>query len=146
MRKPSGWNAGPTSLDKIGRYPHAPDVNPKAAQNNPGSKQNASFSAGVKDIVEFRNKRSVWTFSTCPTPEAHFATFTIELAETCILAGCPEGGVILDPFSGAATTGLAALKHGRRYLGIELNPAYIDISYTRARKYYPLLVGEEVTA
>jgi DNA modification methylase len=95
---------------------------------------------------EYRNKRTVWTFATLPTPEAHFATFTIELAETCILAGCPVDGTVLDPFSGAGTTGLAALKNGRRYLGIELNPAYIDISFTRARKYYPLLLDEEVSA
>jgi DNA modification methylase len=91
-----------------------------------------------------RNRRSVWTLSTSPTPEAHFATFPIDLAEICILAGCPEDGLILDPFSGAATTGLAALKQGRRYLGIELNPEYIGISYERARKHYPLLIAEAI--
>jgi DNA modification methylase len=88
-----------------------------------------------------RNKRTVWTVSTCPTPEAHFATYPPDLIEPCILAGCPEGGTVLDPFSGAGTTGLACLKHGRQYLGIELNPEYIGIAETRARKYYPLLMG-----
>lgn len=89
-----------------------------------------------------RNKRSVWTLATLPTPEAHFATYPISLIEPCILAGCPEGGAVLDPFSGAGTTGLACLKHNRRFVGIELNPAYVRMSYERARKYYPLLLGD----
>jgi len=87
-----------------------------------------------------RNKRSVWSLTTQATPEAHFATFPIELPELCIKAGCPEGGTVLDPFAGAGTTGLACLKNGRNFLGIELNPAYIEIANTRARKYYPLLM------
>lgn len=88
-----------------------------------------------------RNRRSVWTLATLPTPEAHFATFPIELPELCLKAGCPEGGTVLDPFSGAGTTGLACLKNGRQYIGCELNPKYVEISYERARKYYPLLLG-----
>ena len=48
-----------------------------------------------------------------------------------MLAGCPEGGVVLDPFSGAATTGLVAVQHGRRYIGIELNPEYIELANRR---------------
>ncbi len=87
-----------------------------------------------------RNRRSVWEIPTLPTPEAHFATFPIELPEICLRAGCPEGGVVLDPFAGAGTTGLACLKNGRRFVGIELNQAYIDIAYERARKFYPLLL------
>jgi len=91
-----------------------------------------------------RNKRSVWTFATLPAPEAHFATFPLELPETCLRAGCPAGGTVLDPFAGAGTTGLACLKQNRNFVGIELNPKYIDIAYSRARKYYPLLM--EATA
>ena len=87
-----------------------------------------------------RNKRSVWTIASLPTPEAHFATFPIDLPELCMKAGCPEGGTVLDPFSGAGTTGLACLKNGRNYIGIELNAAYIEIAHQRARKYYPLLI------
>src|SRR5438270_4739913 len=75
-----------------------------------------------------RNRRTVWTYPTLPTPDAHFATFPIEIPETCILAGCPEGGIVLDPFAGTGTTGLAALKHGRRFVGIELNAEYIAIA------------------
>jgi DNA modification methylase len=48
-----------------------------------------------------------------------------------MLAGCPEGGVVLDPFSGAATTGIVAVQHGRRYIGIELNPEYIELANRR---------------
>ena len=73
-----------------------------------------------------------------PTPEAHFATFPLELPETCILAGCPPDGLVLDPFSGAGTTGLAALKHGRSFLGLELNPEYIAIAHSRLNKRMPL--------
>lgn len=86
-----------------------------------------------------RNKRSVWTLATQPTPDAHFATYPVELAETCILAGCPAGGTVLDPFAGAGTTGLAALKHGRQFVGLELNPEYIKISRTRGARHMPLL-------
>lgn len=92
-------------------------------------------------VPETRNKRSVWSIATQATPEAHFATFPLELPETCILAGCPEGGVVLDPFAGAGTTGLAAIKHGRSFIGIELNPAYVEIALSRAGKHAPLLAG-----
>ncbi len=66
-----------------------------------------------------------------PFKEAHFATFPEKLIEPMVLAGCPTGGVVLDPFMGAGTTGLVAKKLGRQYLGIELNPAYIKIAEKR---------------
>lgn len=116
-------------------------VNPKAESSSPGSRQNASFSAAVKDLVDFRNKRSVWTISAMPTADAHFATFPLELPEICLLAGCPEGGLVLDPFAGSGTTGLAALKNNRRFVGVELNPDYIQIAMNRVREKMPLLVG-----
>jgi len=116
----------------------AAGVNPKCAEPGSGIKQNSSFSAAVKDIVEYRNKRDVWPMASMPTPEAHFATFPLELPETCILAGCPPDGLVLDPFSGAGTTGLAALKHGRSFLGLELNPEYIAIAHSRLNKRMPL--------
>ena len=78
-----------------------------------------------------RNKRSVWTIPTRPFPEAHFATFPPDLIEPCILAGCPEGGIVLDPFMGSGTTAVVALKHNRNYIGIELNPEYIEIARRR---------------
>jgi DNA modification methylase len=250
---------GNQTIAKGFEHMRAPGVNPKAAMNAPGSKQNASFSNAVKDIVDTRNKRSVWTLATLPTPDAHFATFPIELPETCIKAGCPpegkrcdcdeiietplgtgpisdpsletgragmnrprrpdEGtrpitrreqreyagqmrdsphraqmrglageafahytrtdqsgarplpaallgdwlalgwltpatpcqcpiepaGTVLDPFAGAGTTGLAALKQGRKFLGIELNPKYIEIANARAQRHYPLLISNAET-
>ncbi len=54
-----------------------------------------------------------------------------KLVEPCILAGCPVGGTVLDPFNGAATVGIVALEHGRQYLGIELNPEYVRLSVGR---------------
>lgn len=77
------------------------------------------------------NKRSVWSVATMPFREAHFATFPEKLVEPMIKAGCPLGGVVLDPFMGAGTTALVALKLDRQYLGIELNPAYIKIAEER---------------
>lgn len=80
---------------------------------------------------EFRNKRSVWTVATQPYSEAHFATFPPKLIEPCVLAGAPAGGVVLDPFHGAGTTGMVAKQLGRRYVGCELNQAYIQLSLKR---------------
>jgi site-specific DNA-methyltransferase (adenine-specific) len=62
---------------------------------------------------------------------AHFATFPKKLIEPCVIAGCPTDGIALDVFSGAATTGMVALKNNRRYLGIELNPEYCGLAETR---------------
>ena len=63
--------------------------------------------------------------------EAHFATFPEKLIVDCIKAGCPVGGVVLDPFIGSGTTAVVALKEGRQYVGIELNPEYIGIAEKR---------------
>jgi DNA modification methylase len=77
------------------------------------------------------NKKSVWTVCTMPFSEAHFATFPELLISDCIKAGCPENGLVLDPFMGAGTTGLVARKLNRNYVGIELNPEYIKIAEKR---------------
>jgi len=78
-----------------------------------------------------KNKRSVWTVPVRAFREAHFATFPVELIEPCVLAGTSPGDVVLDPFSGAGTTGVAALRHGRRYLGIEINAEYMRMANER---------------
>lgn len=75
-----------------------------------------------------RNPGDVWTIPTAPFPGAHFATFPIELPRRCIQAGCKPGGTVLDPYSGSGTTGLAAGQLGRRYVGIDLNQEYLDLS------------------
>ena len=85
-----------------------------------------------------RNKRSVWTIPTKPFKEAHFAVFPPDLIKPCILAGCPSGGIVLDPFFGAGTTGLVAMKNGRRFIGIELNEEYIEIAEKRLQAEQPL--------
>ena len=83
------------------------------------------------EVSPYRNKRSVWEIATSPFPEAHFATFPPKLVEPCILAGCPEGGTVLDPFFGAGTTGLVASKNGRKGIGVELNPEYVEMASRR---------------
>uniref|UniRef100_A0A6M3IYD2 site-specific DNA-methyltransferase (cytosine-N(4)-specific) n=1 Tax=viral metagenome TaxID=1070528 RepID=A0A6M3IYD2_9ZZZZ len=82
-------------------------------------------------IDGFRNRRSVWTVATHPFKGAHFATFPPKLIEPCILAGCPSGGVVFDPFMGSGTTGAVSLQHGRRFVGIDLNPEYVEIARRR---------------
>lgn len=78
-----------------------------------------------------RNKRSVWEVATRPFAEAHFATFPPDLIEPCILAGCPVGGIVLDPFMGAGTTALVSDRLQRSSWGIELNSGYLEISRKR---------------
>lgn len=78
-----------------------------------------------------RNKRSVWTVQTEPIKEAHFATFPTRLIEPCILAGSKPESIVIDPFFGSGTTGLVSVLHGRSFIGIELNPEYIEIARTR---------------
>lgn len=80
---------------------------------------------------ETRNRRSVWTVSTKPFKGAHFATFPPDLIEPCVLAGCPDGGTVLDPFGGAGTTGLVAQRHGRNAILCELNPEYAEMARER---------------
>lgn len=92
-----------------------------------------------------RNPGDVWTIATQPFSEAHFATFPVAIPERCIQAGCKPGGTVLDPFSGSGTTGLAAAKHGRRYVGIDLNRDYLDLSL-RTRLQQPGLDIEGLTA
>jgi DNA modification methylase len=78
-----------------------------------------------------RNRRSVWTIATNPYCGAHFATFPEALVEPCIKAGCPLGGMALDPFAGAGTVGLVARRFGCNFIGIELNPAYCEMTRKR---------------
>jgi DNA modification methylase len=88
------------------------------------------------------NKRSVWTIATKPYPDAHFATFPQELVEPCILAGCPEGGTVLDPFMGSGTTAKVARDLGRRSIGVELNREYAELCARRLAQQS--LLAEEV--
>ena len=82
-------------------------------------------------LTDKRNKRDVWSVNVKPIKDAHFATFPEELIVPCVLAGSRVGGVVLDPFFGSGTTGRVATKFNRHYIGIELNPQYIEISQRR---------------
>lgn len=81
--------------------------------------------------VVVRNKRDVWNVKVKPNKEAHFATYPEMLIQPCVLAGCPEGGVVLDPFMGSGTTGIVARKLNRSYIGIEINPEYQQMATRR---------------
>lgn len=107
--------------------------NPKQAEPGSGIKNNSSFADAVCLPVSERNKRSVWTVPTHSFSGAHFATFPPALIEPCILAGCPAGGMVLDPFGGAGTTGLVAERLGRNSTLIELNPEYAELARRRIR-------------
>jgi len=96
---------------------------------------NRTKSGNAYDFREKRNKRSVWTVTTKPFKESHFATFPEDLITPCVLAGCPKSGIILDPFMGAGTTGLVSVKYERNFIGIELNPEYIKMAEERIEPY-----------
>tara|TARA_R100001440_G_scaffold72544_1_gene96514 strand:+ start:367 stop:1296 length:930 start_codon:yes stop_codon:yes gene_type:complete len=99
-----------------------------------GSRHDGSFKA----IREKKNKRNVWTIPTKPFKNAHFATFPPKLIEPCIKAGCPENGIVLDPFGGAGTTGIVAKSLNRKSILIELNPKYINIAQKRVQEEFGL--------
>ena len=83
------------------------------------------------DINPLRNKRDVWKINTVPFKGGHYAAYPPKLVETCLLAGCPEGGIVLDPFMGSGTTGMVAKRMKRHYIGIELNPDFTEMAYER---------------
>ena len=76
---------------------------------------------GFSQLYQVESKECVWSISTKPFPEAHFAVFPEELVKQCLDAGCPSKGICLDPFMGSGTMALVALKHNRNFVGIELN-------------------------
>jgi DNA modification methylase len=96
---------------------------------------------GLNYERETRNRRSVWEVATQPFSESHFATFPPALIEPCILAGCPKGGTVLDPFGGAGTTGLVADRLQRNAILIELNPFYAKMAERRIYNDAPLFAG-----
>ncbi len=93
-----------------------------------------SHNANIRNDYLTRNKRSVWTVATQPFREAHFATYPEKLIVDCIKAGCPEDGVVLDPFMGSGTTALVARKLNRNFIGFELNPDYAGIAEKRMER------------
>jgi DNA modification methylase len=91
--------------------------------------------AGLKtNHYTTKNKRSVWNVSTKPYKGAHFATFPADLIKPCVLAGCPEGGTVLDPFGGSGTTAQVSLQNNRNAILCELNDDYIKLAEERIKK------------
>jgi DNA modification methylase len=88
------------------------------------------------DALKGRNKRNVWTITTKSCKESHFATFPKDLIEPCIKAGCPENGIVFDPFGGSGTTGIVAKSLNRKAILSELNPEYIEIAKVRINKEF----------
>lgn len=85
------------------------------------------------NIPQFRNKRDIWTINTVSFRGNHYAVFPPKLAEICMIAGCPKGGIILDPFIGSGTVGFVALMQDRNYIGIELNEEYVNLARKRIK-------------
>ncbi|HSS38571.1 MAG TPA: site-specific DNA-methyltransferase, partial [Polyangia bacterium] len=106
-------------------------VSPKSAEPGQGNRANSSFHAAVTKLVDDRNLRTVWTITGEHYSGAHFATFPKKLVEPCILAGCPAGGVVLDPFGGSGTVGEVAEALGRNWILFDLNPEYAELARQR---------------
>ncbi len=115
---------------------HKPNSLPESVRDRPEMSHEHVFLLAKKrryfyDHEATRDKRSVWSIPVSRYPEAHFATFPPALVEPCVLAGCPVGGLVFDPFSGSGTTGEVALRLGRRYVGTELSRPYLGLAANR---------------
>jgi len=119
---PSGWG--------VGKEPRTSVELLMQGERRPPTYQSRTYE---RPVYEKRNRRSVWTVPTRSYKKAHFATFPPKLIEPCILAGCPKGGTVLDPFIGSGTTATVAQRLGRNCVGLELNPEYIDLANERLR-------------
>lgn len=148
-KMPDGWDTGPGAhgtFHRDGREKGRkalPETQSNLATYRDKQRGHVRRHAGFNDRWDalsreeqcalMRNKRSVWTVATAQFKEAHFATFPPNLITPCILAGCPEGGTVLDPFGGSGTTAEVALKNGRKFYLIELSADYIAIAKKRIR-------------
>jgi DNA modification methylase len=141
-------------LSKSKQYYYDPDaIRESAEKGHAGSrfdtgKTNGHMKGrsqeGQREDDGTRNKRDVWQVNTKPFPDAHFAVYPPQLIEPCIKAGSAEGDTVLDPFSGAGTTGLVALAKGRDYIGIDLSRDYNEMAADRIRKDAPLMNQVEI--
>lgn len=124
LREPvSGGAHGHSSTANARRFAITTQVTRGGRNGSPGST--------LGQVTDTRAPGDVWSVGVARYPEAHFATFPADLPIRCIKAGCKPGGTVLDPFSGSGTTGEAARMLGRRYVGIDLNPAYHDLATKR---------------
>ena len=147
IEKHFGNQAGHHWFEKNGSYPSKDDwLKLKKLLNFDDTYDKQLTTINIKSGLKQnhplgRNKRNVWTVTTKPCKEAHFATFPKDLIEPCIKAGCPEGGVVLDPFGGSCTTGIVAALNNRNAILIELNQNYIYIANKRIDKEVGLFNG-----
>ena len=123
--------------EKAVGVPHAPGNKNKTQPSEKGARDPALEPDRVWASDGKRNRRSVWTVTTKPFRGAHFATFPKDLIEPCVLAGCPVGETVFDPFTGSGTTAIVSLKHNRNFIGTELNPEYIKIAEARIKEEVP---------
>ncbi|KZM70776.1 DNA-methyltransferase [Nocardia terpenica] len=131
-------NHAETSIARAARGCSAPDL----SQQGIGSPNTLDPAQAVH--LRGRNPGDVWSIGTHPFPGAHFAVMALALAERCVRAGCKPGGTVLDPFCGSGTTGLAAARHGRRFIGVDLSCDYLELSL-RTRLQQPGLDLEGVS-
>ncbi len=136
--------SGPSDIKKMnqglerigGKHKELIDQFSKASSTtNIGQKRSVGDPSG-------RNLRDVWNINTCPFPGSHFAVFPPAIPTICIKAGSKPGDTILDPFAGAGTVGVVAEKLGRKFIGIELNPAYVKMANDRIYNVAPLFAEE----
>ena len=129
------------AIKEDAKYPQGPN-SPQSIKKGKGE-FGMDTRGGLSKIgaLAKKNKRSVWTITTKPFKGAHFATFPKDLIEPCVLAGCPEGGTVLDPFGGSGTTGIVAAQHNRNAVLLELNQEYIDLAKDRINKELGMMVN-----
>lgn len=134
---PSGWDTAPGGHRSMtGRHPGTGVGFGRSYDKvtKPRVKQNASFSGAVNELVDTRNRRSVWSIPTQSFDGAHSATFPEALVEPCVLVGSRPGDIVFDPFMGSGTVASVAQRLGRRWLGAELNPDYVVLQAARTRQ------------
>jgi len=144
-KQPDGWDTGPGEHGSVHR--NGRQKGKRIDKQRGHSRRHAGFNdrwdrmeraeqvAGGRLLRNYEPAPlAVWEIATKPFSDAHFATFPPDLAERCILAGCPHGGLVLDPFGGAGTTALVALRHGRRAALIELNADYAAMARRRIER------------
>jgi len=149
-KNPDGWDTDPGSHGNIHRLGRSKGKPAKEKKKRGSGRPHAGFDARWDNMSRKeqqengRNCRNVWTIATKPFSAAHFATFPPELAARCIKAGCPVGGVVLNPFGGAGTTGLVADQLQRDAILIELNPEYVEIAQRRIAENAGMFSAVEV--
>lgn len=127
----SEFHTGKTGEHQLGRSQKVRPSKPKGSFSGKTEAMADTGQNAFRAVVEKRNKRSVWSIPVKPYKGAHFATYPQELIVPCILAGCPEGGTVLDPFIGSGTTAAVARRSGCKFVGFELNPEYLALAEKR---------------